>query len=61
MNIGEKTTEHQQKVEHWNLIYVVTVVRSGRNRYAIINGERHKVYPTGNANEPWTTNISRGV
>ncbi|GCE18666.1 hypothetical protein [Dictyobacter kobayashii] len=49
--------EHQ-RVEHCNLIYTVPVTCSGRNTYAFINGERHKVYPTGNDKEPWTTNIS---
>jgi hypothetical protein len=47
-----------QQVEHCNLIYVVPVTRSGRNAYVLINGERHKVYPTGNDRELWTTNIS---
>ncbi len=49
-----------QKVEHENLIYTVAVMFSGRNAYAVINGKRHKVYPTGNEQEPWTTNISHG-
>jgi hypothetical protein len=47
-----------QQVEHCNLVHVVTVIRLGRGAYAIIDDQRHKVYPTGNANEPWTTNIS---
>jgi hypothetical protein len=50
--------QEQQRVEHWNLIHIVTVTFSGHRAYAFIDGERHKVYPTGNEQEPWTTNIS---
>ena len=54
--------EHQklehQHVEHANVVYIVTVIISDHTTCACINGKRHKVYPTGNALEPWTTNIS---
>jgi hypothetical protein len=50
--------QERQRVEHGHLIYMVTVTCVGRNAYTFINGKRHNVYPTGNDNEPWTTNIS---
>ena len=53
----ERQVLEQQKVEHWSLIRTVDVILVGRNAYAYIEGERHKVYPTGNDKEPWTTNI----
>jgi len=57
--MGEQHQQQEmQRVEHWNLIHIVPVTFSGHRASAFIDGERHKVYPTGNKLEPWTTNIS---
>ena len=55
---GNASVRECQRVEHENLIYRVTVTFVGDNAYAFINGQRHKVYRTGNDKEPWTTNSS---
>lgn len=54
----ERQQLENQRVEHWSLLYTVTVTIYGPNAYAFIAGERHKCYPTGNKDEPWTTNIA---
>lgn len=60
-NPMQKHEEPNQKVEHGNLIYTLTVVHLGHSKYVTLGGKRHKVYPTGNPDEPWTTNVSRAV
>lgn len=46
-------------VEHENLIHNVAIVETMNGRYCWIDHVKHRVYPTGNDKEPWTTNLSR--
>lgn len=53
----EQMTE-EVKVEHENLIRTVRINKKGFKKFSVIDGNLKRLYPTGNPDEPWTTNIA---
>jgi hypothetical protein len=53
-------TEYQ-RVEHQNIVHVTSVyiTRATGKQVCIIDRMEHKVYPTCNVDEPWSTNLTR--